>query len=338
MAQTKIINKKLIIFTFIFALLLVYFLVFEKKIEQKEAGKNNLFKYVIADITEFAIEKTDSVIEVERILNDWKIKKPADLPGSKTDIDSFLQDVRDIQKVRVVGKNMADLKPFGLDAPIVVYKVRAADQVLTLKLGDKNPDQSGYYAKFENQPELMVIEIGAEAVIDKELLHFRDKEIFRLDAEDIKECRITDNGKKYALEYEDHWKMKLPIEFDEPEEIDIKEIIGNIADISVKEFFDMNKKVSAVKAGLKSSRRVITLIDNKKKEYILNIGKETEEYSRYYAGLAKKNLIFAVDKYIYDDIISDLDKLVEEKKALDEELKKKEEEKKNDKDEEEEEK
>ena len=183
-----------------------------------------------------------------------------------------------------------------------------------------------------------MIEIGAEAVIDKELLHFRDKEIFRLDAEDIKECRITDNGKKYALEYEDHWKMKLPIEFDEPEEIDIKEIIGNIADISVKEFFDMNKKVSAVKAGLKSSRRVITLIDNKKKEYILNIGKETEEYSRYYAGLAKKNLIFAVDKYIYDDIISDLDKLVEEKKALDEELKKKEEEKKNDKDEEEEEK
>ena len=331
MAQAKMINKKIIIFSILFILLLVYFLIFEKKIEEKEIAKNNLFKYVIADVKKFTIEKSNKIIEVERVLNNWIIKKPAQIPGSKVDIDSYLQDARDLQKDKVIGKNMTNLKPYGRDAPKVIFKVHAADELLVLKLGDMNPDQSGYYAKIENQPEVRILETVAESTLDKELFYFRDKDIFKLNIEDIKECSIVDNGKKYLLKIKDDaWVMEMPIKFEGPEPgaIDIKDAAGSILDISIKKFFDLDNRVPDAKTGLGASKRVIKVIDNKNKIIILNIGKEIKDSIQYYARKSNEGMVFAIDKNTYDNVIADLNTIVEEKKKLDQEKKKEEEERK----------
>ena len=327
MAQAKMINRKIVIFTILFGILLVYFLVFEKRIKKKESKKNNIFQYVIADVKKFTIEKHDETIEVERILNDWIIKKPGGLPGSKIDIDSYLSDIKDLQKIKVIGKNITNIKPFGLNKPKIIYKIWISDQLLTLKLGNQNPDHSGHYAKFENQPEVLLLEPVAESTIDKELFYFRNKEIFSMNAEDAKSCLIKVDKKKYHFKYRDEkWIMELPVKFENLQEIDIRNLIGKIIDINIKKSFDNDKKNSIVSTGLISPDKNIKMIDNENKITILNIGKEIKDELQYYAKLDNKSLIFAVDKNIIDDVIQDAQKIEEEKKKLDEEKKREEEE------------
>ncbi len=329
MAQTKVIYKKIIIFTAIFAVLLTYFLVFERKIEKKQAGKNNIFKYVIADVKKFAIEKQDKKIEVERRRNDWIIKEPFELPGSKTDVDSYLNDVSSLQKQKVIGENLTNLSPYGLDKPKIIFKVWISNKLLILKLGNQNPDHSGYYAKFENQPEVLLIEPVAESTIDKELFYFRNKELFSLNVDDLISCEVNFNNKDYLLKYiDDKWVMELPVKFDSPQEIDIKNLIGQIIDINIKKFFDNDMKISVANAGLISPLKIIKMIDKENKVYILNIGKEIKDEFQYYAKMEDiRNLIFAVDKDIIDDVIQDVQKIEEEKKNLEEEKRQEEEEK-----------
>jgi len=318
MAQTKI-NIKPIIFTFLFILLLVYFLVFEKKIEEKDKRKNNIFTYVIADVKKFAVEKKGNLIEVERILNNWRINKPRELPGSKTDIDSYLQDVRDLQKLKTITEEPKDLKIYGLHTPKIIFKVWTTDKLLVLNIGDQNPDQSAYYAQFEDQSEVFLLELITESTIDKDLYYFRNKEIFTLSVDDVKECLIKSDKKRYVLKKEnDIWKMEKPVVFDNPQEIDIKNLIGEIIDINIQKFYDNRKEINLANTSLLSPLKIIKIIDNQNKIYILYIGKEIKDEVEYYAKLHNNKMIFAVDKNIVDNIIDDVGKIEEEKKEKEE--------------------
>ncbi len=210
-----------------------------------------------------------------------------------------------------------------MDKPKIIYKVWISDKLLILKLGNQNPDHSGYYAKFENQPEVLLIEPVAESAIDKELFYFRNKELFSLNVDDLISCEVNFNNKDYLFKYiDDKWVMELPVKFDNPQEIDIKNLIGQIIDINIKKFFDSDMKISAANAGLISPLKIIKIIDKENKVYILNIGKEIKDEFQYYAKLEDpQGLIFAVDKDIIDDVIQDVQKIEEEKFKLDEDKK-----------------
>ncbi len=324
MAEKKIKNKKLIYLTLFFIILLVYFLIFEKKIQEKESKKNNLFQYVIADVKKFEIQKQSRVIIVERVLNDWIIRKPYQLPASKIDIDAFLSDVCNLQKLEIIGKNLPDLNNFGLENPKLVFKIWLGQELVIFNLGNQNPDKSGYYAKFSNSPDVFLIEPVCESTIDKEIFYFRDKRIFTLNIEDIKLFTFKDNNRQYTLTKENNeWAMKEPIQYSGAGvEIEIKKILNNVIDISIKKFFDNKQHISISDAGLLSPDKVIKLIDNKNQSIRFNIGKEVSgDSNQYYAKLGNKNLIFSVDKNIIDDLNKDLKKLEDEKIKKDKEKK-----------------
>lgn len=320
MATKKIKNKKLLYLTGVFVLLIIYFLVFETRMSEKESKKNNLFQYVLADIKKIEIQKDKQVVMLERTLNKWSITKPRELKGSKTDIDAYLTDVKNIQKGKMINEKADNLVVYGLEKPKLVLKVWKKGEESSLSLGTQNPDKTGYYAKFNDEKKIWLIETLAESTIDKNLYHFRDKTIFTKNIEDIKEFHFQYNQKKYLIIKENNtWVMKRPIEYAE-NQVEIKRIISGALDISIKDFFDdPKKKVNLSDTGLLSSDISIKMIDNQNQSYILNIAKEIKDANQYYAKINNNSLIFAVDKFIIDNLDKDLEKLQTEKLKRDEE-------------------
>jgi len=335
MATKKVSSKKLLITLGIFAVLLAYFIIFELPREEKEEEKKKIFHFVHADVNKFEITKKDSVIEVERIGNEWRITKPRKLPASKMDVDAFISDVRDLYIEKIIGKNLPDLSLYGLDKPKLILKLWLGkgknQQMLTLKVGNQNPDKSGYYSKLENSPEVVLLENFTESVIDKELFYFRDKDVFKVKQNEIIKFKITLAGEIYEAERKDKiWNLVKPISKPDLKDEDVNKVLLPVSDLRVKKFYDGDEKVSIAKTGLISPDIKIEIIDESKKQYILYVGKEVKNQSAYYAKREGEDLIFSIDKYIINDLKKDLAKL-REREEKKEEAKKEEEKKKEEK-------
>lgn len=326
MVEKKINNNKLIIISVILVVLLVYYLVFEKKIQQVEKEKNNLFSYSISDINKFVIESDGQEIEIDRVVNEWGIKKPIELKASKNDVESFLYDVRNLQKIKEIDKSITNLSIYGLTNAKVVFKVWLAgkkqDRLLALNLGDQNPDKSGYYAKFENQPELILLENLAGSAISKDLFYFRQKDIFQTSVDNLQKAEFSQDNKVYTFSFiNNNWIMNNPINYSDISQIEVKRILGNIVNLNIKRFFDEKQKVSLADTGLLSPNNIINLVDKLNKNVKLLIGKEIKDSNQYYAKKENEDLIFAVDKMIVNDLFSDGKRLEEEKIKKDNEKK-----------------
>lgn len=331
MVKTKISDKKLIYLSGLFVLLLVYFLVFESRFEKKEKSKNDLFSYTIADVKRFEIEKNSDKLLLERSKNDWFIRKPRELPASKPDIDAYLYDVKGLQKEKSVGKNLPDPGLYGLKTPRLVLRVwvpgkKRAEQLLTLHLGDENPDKSGTYARFENDPEIFILELKGGSSIDRDLFYFRDKQIFKAPLEEINRISFIRGSARYELQRTGrNWSIASPVAYSNLDQAGVQRVLASLADISVRKFFDGDRKVALSEAGLTAPSGEIRLSGGNNKTPALVLGREIGNENQIYARLEGRELLFAVDKTLLETVETDLKKIAG-KKAEDE--KKREEERK----------
>jgi len=317
--KTKYVKKILTLLLF-FIILLLYFLIFELPRKEKEEEKQKIFHFVHSDVIKFELYKTNSVIEVERILNDWRINKPRELPASKMDVDSFLADVRDLKIEKVVGKNLPDLSIFGLALPrfqLKLYlKKEKGEEALVLKVGNQNPDKSGFYAKLENSPEVYILENFTESILDKDLHYFRDKDIFKIKESEVKIINITYSNENFEISKDEKniWKLTRPVIKTNLKEEEVNKILIPILDLKSKKFYDECKKISLYEAGINSPFVKIYLTDKKLNKYGILVGKEDKENYGYYAKKIDSEIIFTIDKYIINDmkdILANLKKVEE---------------------------
>ncbi len=327
MAKKKVNVKNIYIALGFIVVLGGYLLFFDNSIEESKKNKNKLFKYTLADVSKFEIQKADSVISLKRDKNDWKIIKPRQLQASKSDVEIYLQDVKDLEIKKKLGTDVPDLKPYGLDAPKFVFKVWLGNnKLLTLNVGNQNPDKSGYYAKFENRPDLFLLDIIAESTIDKDLMYFRYKDIIDADINKIEKFTISVNNENYIFTKKDNqWNIVSPVEWSDLSDSDSVRFLTTVKDLKVKTYYDDSNKVSVSDAGLLNPQVKIVLTDTEKHEYSISIGKEVKDKSEYYARKDDEILVFGVDKYTVDNLQKDLTKL---KSDIEEKIKKKKEEEK----------
>ncbi len=97
-------------------LLFYYTISISMTAENKKRSDSILLKFSLADVTGFSI-LNDRVKQLfTRNRNDWQAQGLPHLKLSKPDIDSFLDDVKNIECIRTI-KNTSDLLPFGLNKP-----------------------------------------------------------------------------------------------------------------------------------------------------------------------------------------------------------------------------
>ncbi|MBN1898048.1 MAG: DUF4340 domain-containing protein [Spirochaetes bacterium] len=305
MVAKKINTRKLFITLGILVVLLAYFIIVELPRKPDEEEKDRIFQFVLADVNKFEIIKNDSIIEVERMINDWRISKPRVLSASKIDVDAYISDIKDLIIEKVVGENLPDLAVYGLDKPKLILNVFTGkgknQKMYRLSIGNQNPDFSGFYAKLENDPRLVILENFTESIIDKDVFYFRDKDIFKVKVTDVKEIDLSLDKTRYRLQREEGpWRLTKPVIKTNLKEEQVTRILLPLSELKARKYYDGPLKVSLAQTSLLFPPITIRLKADR--SYTLTVGNEVKNEGVYYAKWTDNDLIFSIDKMIIDDL------------------------------------
>ena len=178
----------------------------KKKAKEKEiAGKVLHFK--IADIEEFSLIKNQETITLQQTKDStWNISQPIKAAGDKPETESFLSEIENLKKLRVVEKNPKDLTQYGLQNPTFKIHLKLKEgKEKTLVLGHDSPMSGKIYLKFKNERKVLLA-ATSKTRFDKSVYDFRDKTIFNFSSGVINQIQIKREKNPLTLIREkDEW-------------------------------------------------------------------------------------------------------------------------------------
>lgn len=164
------------ILVLIFAILLVFVLVFEKKKPTKIKEEEKKETFVVWDINKDEIQKIniqfkDKEFEMIKEGEKWLQKKPKEFEAKKKKIDDLLENLTKLEgEKKIAAENLAD---FGLDKPELKAKIFLKDgRQFEVLLGNENPEKTKIYAKRADENYVFMVEQSLKSdlkVKEKEL-------------------------------------------------------------------------------------------------------------------------------------------------------------------------
>jgi len=272
----------------------------KKKAQEKEiAGKVLYFK--IANIEEFSLIKNKETITLQQTKDSsWSISEPLKAVGDNPETESFLSEIENLEKFRVVEKNPKDLTQYGLENPTFKIHLKFKEgKEKTLLFGHDSPMGGKIYLKFKNEPKVLLA-ATSKTIFDKSVYDFRDKTIFNFSSGAINQIQIK--REKYPLNLtrvKGEWwvsgEMKSKADKDE-----VLSFIQAIQFSRIKEF-ESEDPDSLKPYGLDKPIRTLILKNENKKYYSIALG-NTKVGSGTFAKKEDAPGVFLVDTKFYDTL------------------------------------
>ena len=272
----------------------------KKKAQEKEiAGKVLYFK--IADIEEFSLIKNEATITLQQTKNStWRISKPLKAAGDNPETESFLSEIENLKKFRVVEKNPKDLTQYGLQNPTFKIHLKFKEgREKTLIFGHDSPMGGKIYLKFKNEPKVLLA-ATSKTRFDKSVYDFRDKTIFNFSSGAINQIQIKREKHPFNLTQE---KGEWLVSGEMKSKADKDEVLAFIQAIQfsrIKEFESENPD-SLKPYGLDKPITTLTLKTEKKNKYSIALG-NPKIGSGTFAKKEDAPGVFLVDTKFYDNL------------------------------------
>ena len=178
----------------------------KKKTKEKEmAGKVLYFK--AANVKEFSLIKTDQTITLQQNPeSNWNLIQPLKTKGDNPESDSFLSEIENLEKLRVVENNPKDLEQYGLQDPAIKihFKFKEGKQE-TLLFGHDSPMGDKTYLKLGGDARVLLA-VTLQTKLDKSVYDFRDKTILNFSSGSINQIQIQrKENPLYLIREKDQW-------------------------------------------------------------------------------------------------------------------------------------
>jgi len=156
--------------------------------ETREQQAKQVFSYQEAEITALTLMRGKEEVQLTRQGAVWEMTKPV---KAKTDPDT----VRDLVKALAELKKERDLGPgevktFGLGEAALSISFTAKGEQHRVVLGEPVPGGRGYYARKDDDPNVLVINTGARESLNQQVLSLRDKTLWAFDPTQVKSIKI----------------------------------------------------------------------------------------------------------------------------------------------------
>ncbi len=265
----------------------------EKKAKEKEiAGKVLYFQ--IADVKEFSLIKNDKTITLQQNTDStWHLSQPLKTAGDTPEAESFLSEIENLEKSRVVESNPKDLSQYGLQNPFFkihfMFKDGKEESIL---LGHESPMGGKIYLKLKSDPKVLLA-ATSKTNFDKSVYQFRDKTIFNFSSGSINRIQIKREKHPLNLVREkDEWLVSGEVKAKADKDA-VLAFLQAIQFSSIKEF-DSENPDSLKLYGLDKPTTTLTLEDEDKKVYSIDLG-DTKMGSGTYAKKEGAPGVFRVD-------------------------------------------
>jgi len=196
-------TRSTLIYLFI-AVLLVGFYFYESLQEEKkksaEEETSALFQLNAEDVTSVVLESGDQEMRFEKKDGTWEILHPVRSGADAFAFSRLLTRLTGLKSQRPITESPKDLSEFGLHEPAVSLTFKAGDHENTLRIGDISPIEKGYYVNTGKDRKVYLIAGDDKRALDRPLLELRDKKLFTLKTDRVRQVVIARKGERWILE------------------------------------------------------------------------------------------------------------------------------------------
>ena len=272
----------------------------KKKTKEKEmAGKVLYFK--TADVKEFSLIKTDKTITLQQNPeSNWNLIQPLKTKGDNPESDSFLSEIENLEKFRVVENNPKDLEQYGLQDPTIKIHFKFKDgKQETLLFGHDSPMGGKTYLKLDSDTKILLA-ATSKRKLEKSVYDFRDKTIFHFSSGSINQIQIKrKENPLHLIREKDQWLISGKVKA-KGDKDSVQAFLSAIQFSRIKQFESENPD-SLELYGLKKPIKTLILKDENKKIYVIDLGK-SKPGSGVFAKKEGAPGVFIVDTKFHDTL------------------------------------
>ncbi len=197
----------------------IYFVTSKKPATGSEAGptREKVFAALEADkIDELRIKsESGETTAVKKNGADWQVIEPASLPADQSGVSGITTSLAQVDVVRVVDENPADLKDYGLSTPRieVEFKATGDKDYRRLFIGDKSPTGADLFAKRNDEKRVFLIASFQEQSFNRTPFDLRDKTLVKFPRDKVDSLEIDAGGKTLQIAKQgSDWKITKPLQ------------------------------------------------------------------------------------------------------------------------------
>jgi len=142
----------------------------------------------------------------------WQILEPKPFNADQNTVSSALSTLSSLNSERLVEDKASDLKPFGLDLPVLEVDITEKDnKTQKLLVGDDTPTGGAVYAMLSGDPRVFTMASYNKTSVDKSLNDLRDKHLLTMQADKV--SRLDLIRKNQTIEFgrdKDEWQILKP--------------------------------------------------------------------------------------------------------------------------------
>ena len=269
-----------------------------------EPAREKFFTVEADKINEIRINYKGQTTLLRKDASGWKMIEPTEVDADPPEAISLAQAITNIESVRTVVDNPADLAQFGLADPQTIVDFKAEGGASgSFKLGNKNPTQSEIYAMKGGGNTVVLVSAFQESSFNKEPFALRDKRILKFDRDTAETLALAKGASSIELARTgSEWKVVKPVQA----RSDYSAVEGFLTRLNSANMSKLveEKPADLAKYGLDKPVMTVTIGAGSAKT-VLEVGKT--ENDQTYARDASRPMVFTVDSTLQGDLNKSFD-------------------------------
>jgi hypothetical protein len=157
--------------------------------ETREKEAKRIFKVQEKEVGILALIRPGQEVRLVKKDHDWQLLEPLKARADQAAVDELLVTLAGLRQERDLGVQK-DLKSFGLDQPQLVVEFAAQGQTYRLAIGSQAPGAGNYYARQDQEPNVLLISTASKDSLDRALPALRDKTLLTFNPAEVKALKI----------------------------------------------------------------------------------------------------------------------------------------------------
>jgi hypothetical protein len=194
--------------------LVLYFDSRGAKTEAAEEKANTLIDIKAADVLKASLVRGGEAIAFERgEAGSWRLTAPLQAAADETEVNGLVEALASLRIERVVEKEAKDPAAYEIPKTEVSLWVKGREEPVKLLVGMENPLDQTLFAKRADDPRIVLLAATLKTTLDKKIFDFRQKDVFKFAAADVKGIRVKAKDVAWqAVREEAGWSLERPVE------------------------------------------------------------------------------------------------------------------------------
>ena len=307
-------SKAVLLLFAVFVALLAVVLFLKPKV--KEEAELKLTDLKAEDVLKISLTKAEENLVFEKDdSGEWAVTRPLAAAADAFEVNRLAEDFASLKIEKVVEAETDDPSQFGIPQTEVSLWLKGAAEPVTIAVGSENPLDKTLYAQKKGDPRIVLLPSFLKSTLDKTLLDFRQKDVFRFETTETGGLRVKSKDTNWeAALREGEWFLQKPVS-GLAQKTQMDGLLNTLSGLRAKEFAAEQKTGADLKTfGLDKPDFEAAVTLPKAGQTVVFLVRKLGD--KVYATTAASNKIVQVEEQLLTDLDRRPDSLREKRPAV----------------------